>query len=79
MDVSAPAFQCLRCRTPISVDQLRERMKNPPGQCDECGGIAILQADEGQRMKEIAAEIDVPVVDIDIDRFRRPGQGGDGA
>lgn len=70
--MDAPAFQCMRCRTPISEERLRERMRNPPGKCDECGGVAILQADAGERLKEIATEIGVGVMDVDVGGFRWP-------
>ncbi len=70
--MDAPAFQCMTCRAPISEERLRERMKNPPGQCDNCGGVAILQADGGERLKEIASEVGVGVMDVDMGRFRWP-------
>ena len=65
-------FECLACGAPISADRLRERMKAPPGACDDCGH-AVVRLRDGETRREIrriADEAGVGMVDIHIGPHR---------
>ena len=60
-------FECFGCNNPIPEDEVRERIKDPPGACRLCGHAVILEVRQGA-IGLLAAEMGEKLGHIEVRR-----------